>query len=1112
MISFSTLILIATAACNAEAKGALYFQTNDPAGNHIIVHSIADDNGEVSFVSAEYAGGLGAAHTLGHPDGLFSQGSVAVGENVLYSVNSGSNSIATFKIEPSNPTTISFLSTVPSGGDFPISLAYSADKQLLCVLNGGTNNGVQCFDASVPQLVNIPATWKSLGVPQTTPASGPAGSLSDIAFSPDSSLLYVSVKGNPATGAAGFIATYKVSGSGAAATLGTAIKTEPAGSVLPFSLTPVPNSRTVVYTDPASGYGVASFNADGSLGDSAHYAIPGQGANCWSEYSATTGNYYLSDPGAKYINEVSVSGVTSTLVKQYPAFGPLELAVAGKYLYVLSPGLTGIEVFSIGAAGKAVSVQQYMTSTYIPLTNMIQGLAIYRTVVGAAYSQTNDPAGNSVLIHSIFQDGTVAFAAAVPTGGNGGASGAAGRPDGLFSQDSVIVGGNFVYVVNSGSNTVSAFAIDEHSPAKLALANTVPSGGDFPISLAYSKARNLVVVLNGGTNNGVQGFSVSKAGLLPIPASWRPLGLPQTTPASGPAGSLSDIAFSPDSSLLYVSVKGNPATGAAGFIATYKVSGSGAAATLGTAIKTEPAGSVLPFSLTPVPNSRTVVYTDPASGYGVASFNADGSLGDSAHYAIPGQGANCWSEYSATTGNYYLSDPGAKYINEVSVSGVTSTLVKQYPAFGPLDLAISGNYIYVLSPKLTGIEVFWAPTAGEAVSVQQYHTSWLTTLTPSLQGIALFFTPPSNFKHFVRTIGATYSQTNDPAGNRIIVHSIASDGTVAFAAAIPTGGNGGASGAAGRPDGLFSQDSVVVGGGFVFAVNSGSNTVSAFAIDPKNPARITAAGSVASGGDFPISLAYSADKHLLFVLNGGEKNGVQGFSVSSTGLHPIHTSWRPLGVPQTTPASGPAGSLSDIAFSPDSSLLYVSVKGNPATGAAGFIATYKVSGSGAAATLGTAIKTEPAGSVLPFSLTPVPNSRTVVYTDPASGYGVASFNADGSLGDSAHYAIPGQGANCWSEYSATTGNYYLSDPGAKYINEVSVSGVTSTLVKQYPAFGPLELAVAGKYLYVLSPGLTGIEVFSIGAAGKAVSVQQYRTSSLIPLTPSLQGIAVYLVQ
>ena len=37
------------------------------------------------------------------------------------------------------------------------------------------------------------------------------------------------------------------------------------------------------------------------LGDSAQYTIPGQGANCWSEYSATTGNYYLSDPGAKYI-------------------------------------------------------------------------------------------------------------------------------------------------------------------------------------------------------------------------------------------------------------------------------------------------------------------------------------------------------------------------------------------------------------------------------------------------------------------------------------------------------------------------------------------------------------------------------------------------------------------------------------------------------------------------------------------------------------------------------------------------------------------------------------------------------------------------------------------
>ena len=123
-------VLLAIATRSIYALDALYFQTNDPAGNHIVVHAIQDD-GTVEFVSTEYAGGLGGALNVGHPDALFSQDSVVIGRNFLYAVNAGSNTIATFKIEPSSPTTISFVKTVPSGGDFPISLAYSDRKSVV---------------------------------------------------------------------------------------------------------------------------------------------------------------------------------------------------------------------------------------------------------------------------------------------------------------------------------------------------------------------------------------------------------------------------------------------------------------------------------------------------------------------------------------------------------------------------------------------------------------------------------------------------------------------------------------------------------------------------------------------------------------------------------------------------------------------------------------------------------------------------------------------------------------------------------------------------------------------------------------------------------------------
>lgn len=56
------------------------------------------------------------------------------------------------------------------------------------------------------------------------------------------------------------------------------------------------------------------------------------------------------------------------------------------------------------------------------------------------------------------------------------------------------------------------------------------------------------------------------------------------------------------------------------------------------------------------------------------------------------------------------------------------------------------------------------------------------------------------------TLGATYFITNKQ-NNTIIVSNIGNNGTLSFAAEVPTGGAGGS--ASGEADALFSQDSVV---------------------------------------------------------------------------------------------------------------------------------------------------------------------------------------------------------------------------------------------------------------------------------------------------------------
>ena len=731
-------MFLSSSTCVA-AGGAVYFQTNNLTGNAIVVHSIQSD-GTVKFSSVVQTGGNGGTRTPGASDGLFSQDSVVVGGGCLFVVNAGSSSISTFQIQPDQPTNITLLNTVPSGGDFPIAVAYSGPKSLLCALNGGANNGVQCFTVGDLGLLALPAsTYQPLGVTETTPPSGPKGSLSDIIFNTDGSLLFVSGKGFNATNP-GFIATYTVTGVGATATLSLVAKSWPTGSVLPFSLTLLPGTDTIVYTDPSNGYGVASYAANGALSSSAFYSIPSQGANCWSAYSPSTMHVYLSDPGKKVINEVSINGTTSTLVKQYPTGGSIDIAVAGQYLYALLPGLTGIEVFLISGSGNAVSIQTYATSAYTQagtLTPTVQGIAVYISVVGAVYASTNSLAGNSVVVHAIHADGTVSFASLIPTGGMGGAS-KAGAVDGLFSQDSVVVGGGCLFVVNAGSSSISTFQIQPDQPTNITLLNTVPSGGDFPIAVAYSGPKSLLCALNGGANNGVQCFTVGDLGLLALPAStYQPLGVTETTPPSGPKGSLSDIIFNTDGSLLFVSGKGFNATNP-GFIATYTVTGVGATATLSLVAKSWPTGSVLPFSLTLLPGTDTIVYTDPSNGYGVASYAANGALSSSAFYSIPSQGANCWSAYSPSTMHVYLSDPGKKVINEVSINGTTSTLVKQYPTGGSIDIAVAGQYLYALLPGLTGIEVFAVASPINARSIQTYPTSAYAQVTSTIQGLAVF--------------------------------------------------------------------------------------------------------------------------------------------------------------------------------------------------------------------------------------------------------------------------------------------------------------------------------------------------------------------------------------
>jgi 6-phosphogluconolactonase (cycloisomerase 2 family) len=79
------------------------------------------------------------------------------------------------------------------------------------------------------------------------------------------------------------------------------------------------------------------------------------------------------------------------------------------------------------------------------------------------------------------------------------------------------------------------------------------------------------------------------------------------------------------------------------------------------------------------------------------------------------------------------------------------------------------------------------------------------------------------------------------------------------------------------PDPLFTQGAVKASaaGNIVATVNAGSNTLSVFNIDPKDPTNLEMIGKpVGSGGEFPVSLAINKAGNSVCTVNGGAINGV----------------------------------------------------------------------------------------------------------------------------------------------------------------------------------------------------------------------------------------------
>ena len=169
------------------------------------------------------------------------------------------------------------------------------------------------------------------------------------------------------------------------------------------------------------------------------------------------------------------------------------------------------------------------------------------------FVQTNNPAGNQILVYDRAEDGTLTLAETVNTGGAGGSIEEPGG-DPLNSQGSLIYDAHhrLLVAVNAGSNTVSTLSVDD---GRLCLQQVLPSGGTFPLSVTTHG--DLLYVLNALEAGAITGYRISDGQLYPIEDSTRSLKL---TPVTGPTQFLNtpaQIGFTPDGQHLVITTKTN---------------------------------------------------------------------------------------------------------------------------------------------------------------------------------------------------------------------------------------------------------------------------------------------------------------------------------------------------------------------------------------------------------------------------------------------------------------------------------------------------------------------------------------------------------------------------
>ncbi|MBV8540887.1 MAG: hypothetical protein JO063_10845 [Pseudonocardiales bacterium] len=337
-----------------------------------------------------------------------------------------------------------------------------------------------------------------------------------------------------------------------------------------------------------------------------------------------------------------------------------------------------------------------------------------------------------------------------------------------------------------------------------------------------------------------------------------------------------------------------------------------------------------------------------------------------------------------------------------------------------------------------------------------------------------------------------FVQTNNPAGNQIMVYDRADDGTLTLAETVDTGGIGGVN--EGAPnDPLGSQGSLVYDTHHhvLIGVNAGSNTVSVLGLED---GRLCLRQVLPSGGTFPVSVTVHGN--LLYVLNAHEAGAITGYRITDGQFHPIENSTRSLGL---TPATGPmqfANSPAQIGFTPDGQQLVITTKGNGS-----LIDVFTVGPQGRPSDTFTA---NPAGTPLPFGFIFDDYHHLAVTDAGSSTLTTYTVHHDGTITKIASQP-DGQQTMCWVAHIA--GNFYVVNSLSNTITgyHIDPAGTPTVFIPQITTrTNPIDLVGTRdqQFLYVQLGAAGGVDGFRVKPDGTLTQIVTITGAG------GMQGIAV----